>query len=262
MSEFVAPVDAPVSMPRRMHPLRLASSILFFIVGIASYFNVSFPWVFEFVTHLSMFGYDPLLIFDVFAVSILPIAGVVLGIIGLVDRRGSLHFVASAILFCLEAPFSWLLQSIYVYVLHSGTEVYWTPGTSNQDVFGWLLLVGLAIATALTVVAKFTQKNLPMAAPRPVAPAVSAAAPVVGNGTAPLSNLPVFALVAAFIVPIAAVILGHISLGQINRGQISNQNRGLAVAGLVLGYVFMALSIIATVLFAIIFALSQHPSYY
>lgn len=263
MSEFVAPVDAPVSMPRRMNPLRLASSILFFVVGIAGCFNGAFPVALDILRHISDYGTNVVvLLLFIATVFIVPIAGIALGIMGLVDRRGTLHFFGASAVFLIVGPISWLVQAFYIFVMKSWTDIYWTTAPDNGDVLGWLVLAGLTLATALTVVAKFTQKKLPVAAPRPVAPAVSAATPVVGNGTAPLSNLPVFALVAAFIVPIAAVILGHISLGQINRGQISNQNRGLAVAGLVLGYVFMALSIIATVLFAIIFALSQHPSYY
>jgi hypothetical protein len=78
----------------------------------------------------------------------------------------------------------------------------------------------------------------------------------------PLSNLPIFALVGAFVVPIAGIILGHISISQMNKGMISNQNRGLAMAGLILGYVFIALSILLGVLIAVALIASRSSYYY
>ena len=86
------------------------------------------------------------------------------------------------------------------------------------------------------------------------------AAPVAG-GASQLSNLPNFALVGAFVVPLAGIILGHISINQMNKGMISNQNRGLAMAGLILGYVFIALSILLGILIAVALIASR-PSYY
>jgi hypothetical protein len=263
MSEFGAPIEAPIANRSAINPLRLASSIIFFITGIAACFNASFPLALDALQHISEYQTQaPVLLLYIVTVFMLPVAALILGIIGLVDRKGNLHFFAALALFIIVGPLSWILQAIYIFALKTWVEIYWTTGPNNYDQLGWSLLGGLTMATALSVVAKLTQKKLPVLAQnwQPTAPAK--AAPSLGNETATMSNLPVFALVAAFFVPIAAIILGHISLGQINRGQISNQNRGLAVAGLVLGYVFIALIIIATVLFAIIFALSQRHSYY
>jgi hypothetical protein len=50
---------------------------------------------------------------------------------------------------------------------------------------------------------------------------------------------------------ILAVIFGHISLRQINRGE--RDGKGLAIAGLVLGYVGLA-GLVAWVLFAVLLA--------
>ncbi|WP_150307909.1 DUF4190 domain-containing protein [Planctomonas psychrotolerans] len=52
----------------------------------------------------------------------------------------------------------------------------------------------------------------------------------------PTNVLAIIALVVAFFLPPAAIVCGHLALGQIRRtGEAGN---GLAMAGLVLGYVF------------------------
>lgn len=48
--------------------------------------------------------------------------------------------------------------------------------------------------------------------------------------------LSIIALVAAFVVPLAGIICGHIALGQIKR--TGEKGHGLALAGTVLGYIF------------------------
>jgi hypothetical protein len=40
---------------------------------------------------------------------------------------------------------------------------------------------------------------------------------------------------------VPAVVLGHIVMGQIRRGELSERSRGMAVAGLVLGYINLVL---------------------
>jgi hypothetical protein len=60
-----------------------------------------------------------------------------------------------------------------------------------------------------------------------------------GASVARTNPLAVASLVSAFFVPIAAIVLGHLALGQITRS--GEQGRGLAVAGLVLGYGAIAL---------------------
>jgi hypothetical protein len=65
------------------------------------------------------------------------------------------------------------------------------------------------------------------------------------------SALPVLALVLAFIFPIAGAIIGHVALGQMNRGQIIDTNRSLAKAGVILGWVFTALTFLLIVLYVV-----------
>lgn len=54
------------------------------------------------------------------------------------------------------------------------------------------------------------------------------------------SPLPLLALVLAFFFPVISIVLGHVALNQMKRGQIASDQRGLAIAGLVLGYAFTA----------------------
>lgn len=50
----------------------------------------------------------------------------------------------------------------------------------------------------------------------------------------PLNTLAVISFVSAFFVSLVAVVLGHLALGRIKR--TGERGRGLAIAGLVLGY--------------------------
>ena len=56
------------------------------------------------------------------------------------------------------------------------------------------------------------------------------------------NGLAIASLICAFIVPLVGVILGHIALSQIK--QTGQEGRGLAIAGLVIGYAYIALALI------------------
>jgi uncharacterized protein YacL len=89
------------------------------------------------------------------------------------------------------------------------------------------------------------------------APAYSAAQGYNGYGQ-PASErynvLAIVSLVSAFFVSLAAVITGHIALTQIKR--TGEKGRGLAIAGLVLGYLGLISGLIAGVIFFLLFASS------
>lgn len=69
-------------------------------------------------------------------------------------------------------------------------------------------------------------------------------------GTGPRTNtLAIIALIAAFVVPLAGIIVGHIALGQIKR--TGEAGHGLALAGTILGYVFTIGYIILFIVYAI-----------
>ena len=63
--------------------------------------------------------------------------------------------------------------------------------------------------------------------------------------------LAIVSLVSAFFISLVAVITGHIALSQIKR--TGEQGRGLAIAGLVLGYLGILVSIIGIIIFVAVF---------
>ena len=102
--------------------------------------------------------------------------------------------------------------------------------------------------------------NRPDVPPAPPAPPAYGSAPAYDAGTpsyaaAPASQktnvLAIVSLVSAFFISIVAIITGHIALSQIKK--TGEQGRGLAIAGLIIGYVGLVVGIIfAIVWFAII----------
>jgi uncharacterized protein YacL len=71
------------------------------------------------------------------------------------------------------------------------------------------------------------------------------------TGPARYNVLAIVSLVSAFFISLVAIITGHIALSQIKR--TGEQGRGLAIAGLVLGYIgLIGGVIIAIVIFALI----------
>jgi uncharacterized protein YacL len=101
--------------------------------------------------------------------------------------------------------------------------------------------------------------DVPPAPPAPPAPAYGSA-PAYDAGTpsyaaAPASQktnvLAIVSLVSAFFISIVGIITGHIALSQIKK--TGEQGRGLAIAGLIIGYIGLVVGIIlAIVWFAII----------
>ncbi|MEN9714249.1 MAG: hypothetical protein RLZZ164_913 [Actinomycetota bacterium] len=69
------------------------------------------------------------------------------------------------------------------------------------------------------------------------------------KSTSGLNVLPLLALILAFFLPFASIVLGHISLSQMKKGTMSVENRGLALAGLILGYVLTALAVAGVVVY-------------
>lgn len=66
------------------------------------------------------------------------------------------------------------------------------------------------------------------------------------------NTLSIVALVLAFVVPLGGIICGHIALGQIKR--TGEKGHGLALAGTVLGYIFVALGIIVAIAYFVFIA--------
>lgn len=84
-----------------------------------------------------------------------------------------------------------------------------------------------------------------------------AAAPQPGYGYAqpypaqqPTNTMAIVALVSSFFISLAGIICGHIALNQIKKS--GEQGRGLAMAGLIIGYVFTAIYVIIIVIYVIL----------
>ncbi|GAA2173540.1 hypothetical protein GCM10009784_08250 [Arthrobacter parietis] len=69
-----------------------------------------------------------------------------------------------------------------------------------------------------------------------------------GNATQPnrTNGLAIASLITSFFISIVGIILGHIALSQIK--QTGETGRGLAIAGLVIGYASLAIGLIAAIL--------------
>ena len=96
---------------------------------------------------------------------------------------------------------------------------------------------------------------------QPAYPAYGQPAPG-GYYAPPTNTLAILALVLSFVVSIGGIICGHIALAQIKR--TGEGGRGLAIAGLIIGYVFtgiVVLYLIGVIIFAI-WAATMSSSYY
>jgi large-conductance mechanosensitive channel len=59
------------------------------------------------------------------------------------------------------------------------------------------------------------------------------------------NTLAIVSLVVALFVPLVGAILGHVAMGQIKK--TGEQGRGIALAGVIIGWVFTALVIVSAV---------------
>lgn len=73
------------------------------------------------------------------------------------------------------------------------------------------------------------------------------------------NSMAVAALISAFVVPLLAVIFGHIARSQIRR--TGEQGAGMALAGLILGYLWLAGSLIAAVAVIILVVAAHHGTF-
>lgn len=85
--------------------------------------------------------------------------------------------------------------------------------------------------------------------PQPAAPRTALSTTMAHTNT-----FAVIAVILAFIQPIAGIIFGHMAMGQIKRN--GDSGRGLALTGLILGYIYLAFIVIFVVLYVSIIALA------
>lgn len=116
--------------------------------------------------------------------------------------------------------------------------------------------------TAMPAAANTQAYPLPQAAPQQPGQAPGAG-PAPAYGQAPgygqqppaagarTNVLAIVTLIAAFVMPIAGIITGHLSLRELRTS--GEEGHGLAKAGLILSYVFTALGLLAVILGLILF---------
>lgn len=92
---------------------------------------------------------------------------------------------------------------------------------------------------------------VPPAAPQPAPtpPVYAQPGPPQGYAAPPTNTMAIVALVLAFIVPLVGAILGHVALGQIKR--TGESGHGLALAGVIIGWVFTAIAAIAILFYVV-----------
>jgi peptidyl-prolyl cis-trans isomerase B (cyclophilin B) len=89
----------------------------------------------------------------------------------------------------------------------------------------------------------------------PPAPTPPPAAPYAAAPAGPRTNtLAIVSLVLAFFVSLGAVICGHIALSQIKR--TGENGRGLAIAGLILGYLGLVGGLIVAIVWVSFFTIA------
>jgi peptidyl-prolyl cis-trans isomerase B (cyclophilin B) len=107
----------------------------------------------------------------------------------------------------------------------------------------------------------------PEAQPNPYAqpsayaqPAPYAGAPAYAYAPGPRTNtMAIIGFVLAFVVSVAGIVVSHIALSQIKR--TGEGGRGLALAGLILGYVFTGFWVLYVVIIIIVIVVSAGQGY-
>ena len=253
-----------------INPLRLVAGIIYFLVAIGSLFNGELWNILWFRDVLDSIPSWELgfLYHHIFAVIALPIGGLAVGLVSILGKNKLALLLLSTAYFVAVLPVSWLAQ----YLTYNGYWFCW--GISFMDVrnefndtpTSWLMFAGFTVAFIAGVVAALAKSSgtptLSSDDQAGVNQGYTQTTQPAAPGTFP-SNLPIFALVGAFIFPIVGVVLGHISLSQMKRGQIVSDNRGLALAGMVIGYVFIGLSFIFGIILIVALVINaSRTSYY
>ena len=256
-------LTAQAVAPRRIHPLSIVASVLYLAFAVLTIIHYiirgSFQYFFENFTRIPEFfdyGIPNGLVnlHYLLLLPIVPLAALAAAVLGIVSKKAILQPLLGASIFIVFYVLSWILQGIAI-AIGDWTEIYFFPGY-GQEFMAWLTTGLLLIAILLSVLAWSTSKN------GNSTPIQSASVNELGlpkspvRDSGPYSNLPMFALIGAFVVPLAGIILGHLSLSYMKKGQLSEQNKGMATAGLILGYVFVGLGFLTGLILVIVLIVS------
>jgi hypothetical protein len=186
-----------------------------------------------------------------------PLLGIAAAVSGLVSRRPIFQPLLGVSIFVSHYVLYWVMQAIdNVYGGYLG--IRFLP--DNQGVEGWLLTLILLIAIFLSGLVWLRSKNVSRTPTQveetsvSVQPQAATVTPV--SAARSYDNLPLFALIGAFVIPLAGIILGHLSLSYMKKGQLSEQNKGMATAGLIIGYAFVGLSFLVGLILFIVLIVS------
>ena len=261
-------LTAQAVAPRRINPLAIVASVFYLVFAVISIFHTdtlgSFQYLYENLTIIpEFFNYGIpnglVNLHYLLLLPIVPLAALAAAVLGIVSKKAILQPLLGASIFIVFYVLSWILQGIAI-AIGDWTEIYFFPGY-GQEFMAWLTTGLLLIAILLSVLAWSTSKN------GNSTPIQSASVNELGlpkspvRDSGPYSNLPMFALIGAFVVPLAGIILGHLSLSYMKKGQLSTQNKGMATAGLILGYVFVGLGFLTGLILVIVLIVSASTGF-
>jgi hypothetical protein len=274
---------SPMKPQKALRPLRIVSSALFLLFGIMSaisaftmtgfhqqnfeQIDTDIPLYIDAFPNLRVLA--SLEFFRFITSFLVPVVAIVVSLLGLLSKSRWLQSIIGFVLYLMAFPASWLWQSWSLQVNDIPLTFAWTQNSALTDfltwedtLLGWISLAFASLAIVVSIVASITAPKKE----RPAAQEVFAdttedrqpiAVPETTNSSqSNLSNLPMFALIGAFIVPLAGIILGHLSLNYMKKGQLSTQNKGMATAGLIIGYAFVGLGFLAGLIFVIVLIVS------
>jgi hypothetical protein len=260
-----------------LSPLRIVSSVLFLLFGILSIVIAvqMTAFLLDAFNYWSQASEEEPETFKWFLQSMFflvrgfaaPVVAILVAVLGLILRKKWLQPALGAFLFLFVFVASWVSDFASYGAIGNWTQSWDIEDTYHDTVLGWVSLSVCVLALILSVVASLLTPKVVKEASQPetvVVPetAKPAVAPVTQTtGQSNLTNLPMFALIGAFIVPLAGIILGHLSLSYMKKGQLSEQNKGMAKAGLILGYVFVGLSMFIGLILVIVLIVTAITSY-
>lgn len=245
-----------------------ATSISLFVVGVLTSFNRLFGFFGDAINYAEFASPLPIATyFEIVFSVLLPILLVGSGLIGMLIRKPKIVFLLLSVILLIWYPvtlgFNIAFASL-VLEYDVAAEQYFRslfPMFFNFEAYpiAKFLFLFVFVLSLLSIVIKPREPRSSGAHAQSLGEQMVSGAdpdtqevPARNHSTSPMSpavggpsQLPMFALIASFFIPLAGIVMGHIALSQINRGQISSQNRSMAVVGLVLGYVFTALGILA-----------------
>lgn len=174
---------------------------------------------------------------------------IALGIIGVLHGKERLLLWGSISLWVYCVPLVWLSSiniSGFGFLISYPLEVLLGDNLANQSA-----TLGLTAATALVVLSSRVSEAQP----------IEGSVNTTSSSQGVESSMPMLALIGALVFPVIGIVLGHMALSQMRAGTMSSRQRGLAQAGLFIGYVITAITLFLVFVFlwAII---SWQNSYY